>query len=167
VSTVINYGDDVVLDIRCTSGQYHVEANGDRDNPWPPSPDALTTGEDNWFAVLCGTAHGHVTVQVQLLAIAPKNDIDDTWEMVGERDITVYGRGLQIIEIDAPAPFHTIETGAGTYRARIHVRRRWEARQANDLATPIENHLLQIWPTKTPTEPSALRGPDRYAQNYQ
>jgi hypothetical protein len=78
VSTAINYGDDVVLDIRCTYGQY-------RDDPWPSTSDALTTGEQNWFAVLCGTRHGHVTVRVQLLSAAPKDDIDDSWEMVGER----------------------------------------------------------------------------------
>lgn len=71
MSTVINYGGDVVLDIRCTYGQYHVDANSDHDDPWPPSPDALTTGEDNWFAVLCGTRHGHVSVRVQLLTAAP------------------------------------------------------------------------------------------------
>ena len=89
MSTVINYGDDVVLDVRCTYGQYHVDANSDHEDPRPPSSDALTTGEDSWFAVLCGTRHGHVSVRVQLLTAAPRIGRDDAWEMVGERDISL------------------------------------------------------------------------------
>lgn len=86
--------------------------------------------------------------------------------MVGERDIYVDGHCLQIIEIDTSAPFPTVETGAGIYRVRIHVMRRWEARQADGPSTRIEQHLLQIWPSESLSEPASLVGPDRYAQNY-
>ncbi|KAA9163960.1 hypothetical protein FPZ12_007970 [Amycolatopsis acidicola] len=166
-ATTIEYGDDVVLEVRVSNRQYHVEANGDREDPWPYPADALTTGEENWFGVLCGTAQGPVNLRVQLLREKPADQLDERWEMVGERSISVDGKHLQIIEIAAPAPFHTLKTGAGEYRARISVAHRWEARQAGNVTKPLEEHFLQIWPADDLSDPVVLRGPDTYAINYQ
>ncbi|MFI5614091.1 hypothetical protein [Amycolatopsis sp. NPDC051903] len=158
----------MVLDLRSKEGQYHVDAGGAHEDDWPDPVAATTTGEDNWFAVICGTGWGPVTVRVQLLNQRPETapSTADPWEMVVERDIVAGGPHMQLIEIMTPQPFHTIEAGPGRFRARIHTAHRAQAFQAGDLSEPVEHHWLQFWPADAPAEPSVLKGPDTFAQNY-
>jgi hypothetical protein len=163
--TDIGFGDDVVLTVRVRDGQYHVQASHERDDPWPDSTENLTTGEENWFAVICGTAYGPVTVRVRLLDSPPGDDIDDHWEIVAERDIDT-DHELRLVEIYAAGQGSAIATGPGTFRVRVHARDRMAAFQAGDLAEALESHQLLIWPTHDRLGPQLLAGPDEYSKNY-
>jgi hypothetical protein len=39
-------------------GQYYIEASGGRGGDWLDPQDGLTTGQDNWVAVITGTQWG-------------------------------------------------------------------------------------------------------------
>ncbi|MFC0434918.1 hypothetical protein [Kutzneria buriramensis] len=163
--TAIGYGDDVVLTVRVRDGQYHVQASHERDDPWPDSTENLTTGEENWFAVICGTAHGPVTVRVRLLDSPPDDGTDSQWEIVTERDI-VTDDELHLVEIYAAGQGSAIATGAGTFRVRVHAKDRMVAYQAGGLTEALESHELWIWPTDGLQDPQLLTGPDEYSTNY-
>lgn len=166
----VTYGDEVVLTIDCKDGQYHLDAGGEHDDPWPEPDFAATTGEDSWFAVICGTDWGPVDVRFQLvhdLAEVPQSQLlDAQWEMITERDIEVGVIPIEIIEMYTPQPYNRIETGAGLFRIRLHMANRMEARDSSDLTSPVERHWVLIWPTPEPAPPSLLRGPDTYAESY-
>jgi hypothetical protein len=160
----------VVLAIRCKDGQYHLDAGGDHDDPWPEPSYAATTGEDTWFAVICGTEWGEVSVRVQLVRepseVPDAQLVDKEWELITERDIDVEGQSISILELNTPQPFHQIKTGPGLFRVRLHMRNRQQAFEAGDFSGPIERHWLLVWPTTTAAPVLLLRGPDTFAQSY-
>lgn len=169
---IINAGDDVVLTVDAEDGQYHINAAGLHNNPWPTPTSGLFGGEDNWIAVLCGTEYGPVTVRVQYLNAAPATATSEHWDMIGERDLvqdpadhppTRWGRDIvTITEIYSDAVAVMAMPG-GRYRARIHVRNRQESHNRNDPFTAIEEHLLIFWSVGSSTPPQTLTELDDYS----
>ncbi|GAA0970866.1 hypothetical protein [Actinocorallia libanotica] len=91
--------NDPVL-VTAQEGQYHIQDGPERLNPWPDPVEALTTGEDNWIAVITGTQWGPVTVHHRLLS-KPPTALDPDWDMIAERDIvTSTGR----LHVSSPIP---------------------------------------------------------------
>ncbi|MFI0366641.1 hypothetical protein ACH35V_02105 [Actinomadura sp. 1N219] len=148
------------LVVEAREGQYLIEAAAGRDNVWPPPLDGLTTGEDSWTAVLTGTSWGPVTVHLQSLDRQPDTIAGD-WEMIVERDIvTDESGGLEVRGIFQEGAAGGVPLPPGRYRLRIHVRGRSAAAPHNILETPVEAHLIQLWPTTAAHPPAVLVGPD-------
>jgi hypothetical protein len=173
VPQTINAGDDVVLTVHAQDSQYHVNAAGLHDNPWPEPTASLFGGEDNWIAALTGTEYGPVTVRVQYLASAPPAVEVEHWDMIGERDLlqdpsgyppTRWGRDVATIAEIYGDVVAVLAMQAGRYRVRLHVRNRQEAHQRNDPTTAIEQHLFQIWSAASAQPAQVLTDIDSYAR---
>lgn len=157
---------EVVLTVNAADGQYHLESSPDRVDFWPSPTDGVTTGEDNWIAVLTGTEWGPVTVHIHIRR-QPPGAVAPGWDMAVERDITIdedntlivtdpYRHQIPVTIIDEP----------GTYRARIHVRDRDNAKNVGDTTEPIETHLIELWPATHRETPRILFGQDNLAQHF-
>lgn len=160
--------DSAGLDVRAEEGQYHLQASYVRVNPWPQPSDSLSTGEDNWIAVITGTSMGPVHVDVALHSQRPEPALSG-WEMVAERDIIVGTEGLTIRRPLGRSrdPHLALSALPGRYRVRIHASGRDEASRAGPVLTsPLERHLIEIWPVQEPQPPQVLLGPDQYGQHY-
>ncbi|MGI5171444.1 SAM-dependent methyltransferase [Spirillospora sp. CA-253888] len=155
--------DPRALTVTAQEGQYHIEAAADRNDPWPPPRDGLTTGEDNWAAVLTGTEWGPVTVHLQALQ-APSAHIAPSWEMIAERDLVTATGIVEVRSIYLDNAAARLALTPGRYRLRIHVRGRALAAPYSVLETPLETHLIQLWPNPTAQDPVLLTGPDQYAE---
>lgn len=148
--------------IRAVEGQYRIEGSINVTNPWPTPLDGLTTGESNWIAVLAGTQFGPVRLRLEYLPEPPEG-VDPGWEMVVERDISNEGRGIAVMCIFDQRQTAGLPLPTGIYRVRIHVRNRTEAAQYNIVDSPLEDHLIQIWPAPEHSKPTVLVGPDSEA----
>ena len=143
-------------------GQYYIEASGGRGGDWLDPQDGLTTGQDNWVAILTGTQWGPVTVHLQSLPTAPAS-VEAGWEMVVERDIVTKDGGLVVVSLYGGGGTGGLKLRPGRGRLRIHVRDRAVAVPYNKLESPLETHLIQVWPSSEPQPPAVLLGPDEVA----
>lgn len=150
------------LIVTAQDGQYLVEASGPRAEDWPDTQDGLTTGGENRAAILAGADWGPVRVTVQLLPAPPELQTDG-WEMVVDRDIVNTGSYIGIRSLYQDEPIFESEPAPGRYRLRVHVRGRADAAAVGDVEAPVEDHLLQLWPTRVPQPASVLLGPDKAA----
>lgn len=143
-------------------GQYQLISSND-DDAWP-APDGLTTGGDGWVAVLTGTRYGTITLDIAFHEVQPTDILED-FEMVAERDLEVDNRTIEIHE-PLRSKVDQLRLANGVYRIRISVRNRQEANQTHNDGSPLEQHLLEIWPVTERSDPVTLRGPDIYGRNY-
>ncbi|GAA4238090.1 hypothetical protein GCM10022254_52540 [Actinomadura meridiana] len=150
------------LEVAVQEGQYHIEAAARRDDPWPPPQDGLTTGEDHWTGIVTGTQWGPVTVLLQTLAQRP-DAVSDGWEMVVERDLVTEESGIEVRSIFREEAVGNCTVPPGRYRLRIHVRGRADAAIYNMVESPLETHLVQLWPSPQSQAPEIIFGPDTYA----
>jgi hypothetical protein len=116
-----------------------------------PTPPDYTNGLVNLFpgaaAVITGTDTGHVGLTLEFYETAPSLTTDG-WDEVADFTLWAHDGILRIVEtVDRPDPYPLLAFhGPGGYRIRLHARGR---DAAYDLApdTPIEHHLIQVWPT--------------------
>ena len=154
----------MVLVVAARDGQYHLRGSDGLDDMWPGTQAGLPVGEDNWLAILCGTEFGPVEVTVHCLSSPPP--AENGWEMIVERDLEVED-AIVIRELYVQDQPSTVPATPGWNRLRISVRARYEAAStAALLESPVEQHLIQLWPVTTWTESQIIAGPDRYGQNY-
>ncbi|GAA3215082.1 hypothetical protein ACFO1B_14285 [Dactylosporangium siamense] len=118
--------------------------------PATASPD-YSNGLINPFpgaaAVITGTDTGNVGLSMEFYDTAPPL-VTDGWDEVADFTIWAHDGILRIVEtVDRSDPYPLLAfQGPGGYRIRLHARDR---DTAFDLAveTPIEHHLIQVWPT--------------------
>jgi hypothetical protein len=156
-----------VLTMKAMNGQYVIESSPERSDPWPAPFDALTTGEENWIAVLTGTEFGLVEIEVAITGEFPGWDPGQQgWDMVGERDLAVEHGEVLIHDLFSNIPPCRLQLGHRRYRLRIHVRGRAEAAPHGYLAEVLERHQILFVPTDEVRPPATLKGPDEWARNY-
>jgi hypothetical protein len=136
-------------------GQYRVEASDGFTDPWPAPKDKLTTGEDNWIAVLTGTQFGPLTIQAVVLDARP-TEVVSGWEVVGERDLVAAEGRISIKSLFASESSHQFSVAPGRYRVRIHARGLAMAQPHGHLDVPLEDHYLQFWLSTEEAEPTVL-----------
>ncbi|MEV4138898.1 hypothetical protein AB0J72_42880 [Dactylosporangium sp. NPDC049742] len=120
------------------------------DVPSPEHPD-YSNGMVDLFpgaaAVITGTGTGPVGLTLELHEAAPPLVTDD-WDEVVDFTLWAHEGILRIVEtVDRTTSYPLLSwQGPGGYRIRLHARGR---DAAYDLTpeTPIEHHLIQVWPT--------------------
>lgn len=161
-----DHPDDVVLTIQIQDGQYHLHTGSSTGDPsWPDTPNGLLLGEETWLAVLTGTQWGPLVVTLQSLNARPVS-IDPGWDMAAEWTLNTPDSEITLQTTYGGAT--TIATPEQWTRLRISVRnRRAAARRAElgeaVLTEPVEQHLIQYWPTTHVEDPAILVGPDEVA----
>jgi len=155
---------DVTFEILARYGEYGIETGAPHEDGFPDPLDFLTTGEDSWMLVLCGTGWGPVTLTVGTHAVPPAVDTDGRWDMIGERDIVAAGTSIEFRPM-LDAPNHTILVTPGRYRVRVHVKDRAAAHALGRIETPHETHRVDIWAVRNATDPATLTPPDRYSRD--
>ncbi len=157
--------DPEVITIGVQDGQYVLESSPLRNNAWPDPSDGLTTGEENWLAVITGTQWGDVSVEVRVL-MSPPATLDTEWEMVVERDLATKSGEIAIRDLYSVPPIHAVRLSPGLLRVRVHVRGRSGTPPETSSASPAETHLIQMWPVKHESPATILAGPDSTARSY-
>jgi hypothetical protein len=156
----------LVLTICVQDGQYHIHTRAVAGEPaWPDTSNGLLIGEATWVAVLTGTQWGPVTFTMRPLDRRPTT-IDPGWDMIAEWSLdTADG----MLAIQATYGGGTTVTTPGEWtRIRVSVRNRLAAARRNEageavLNEPVEEHLIQYWPTEHAEGPAVLAGPDDVA----
>lgn len=149
------------LTVRASYSQYLLDSSRQVDDPWPDPIHGLTTGEEDWLAILTGTQYGPVTVHLAVTGAQPER-VESGWDMVGERDLSV-PTGTVNVGGPGDTPELQLRLEPGLYRVRIHVRGRAQAQPYGYLEKPMEEHLILLWPSQRPQPPARLTDPDDYA----
>ncbi|PZS24628.1 MAG: hypothetical protein DLM58_24335 [Pseudonocardiales bacterium] len=117
-------------------------------------------------AIACGTEDGPLKVELQLID-APPTRLATGWEDIAEVTIiSRYGRDfVRIGGSGEPDPaFPRLRLAEGTYRLRVHVIGRDQARALGPIVeSPVESQLLVVWPAP-PAPPELLQATDTYGQ---
>ncbi|WP_146108142.1 hypothetical protein V5P93_003901 [Actinokineospora auranticolor] len=155
---------DVII-VRSADGQYRLEdaAPVRYRDAWPPPQDGMTTGEEQWFAVLTGMEWGPLNVGLDLRESAPAA-IPPGWEAVTERRIHVTSSALHFLTTSLDLVHELALPTAGWWAVRVHVTGRMSRRPKEHSPDGLEEHLLQLWPVEGDAPPRLLVGPDAYGE---
>lgn len=124
-------------------------------------------GDDNFAVVLTGTSFGNITVGLELLDQSLALDLS-SWDEVVEVSMRFGTTRGGLNGTDAPGdPIRRLpkisSRGPGVYRIRVHARGRdlGQARGDN-FGDPVEEFLLQAWPSRELESEERHKLTDRY-----
>jgi hypothetical protein len=141
------------LDVQ--DGQYAIwDGVSDLDPPDPGGSGGLVGTAPGLAIVITGTQFGNIALSVQVDDSAPGLDTGP-WDEVTEVSLTTGAGSLSILSGgDGPAELSGLTPPhAADYRVRVHARGR-DAGASSDVVTgtPVEEHLLQLWPASAAPE---------------
>ncbi|OJF12996.1 hypothetical protein [Couchioplanes caeruleus] len=110
-----------------------------------------------------GASSGLVTVAVEPRTASPTDINLDDWDEIGEGDLYAdTGEVIVRALMDSPPELPALTVrGPGNHRVRVHAKGR-------DLHTdlvafePIENYLIQAWPSSDPADDIMIKQSDTY-----
>ncbi|WP_207222719.1 hypothetical protein [Herbihabitans rhizosphaerae] len=124
----------------------------------------MTTGEDNWMAVLCGVEWGPIDVTLELHDVGP-DELEAGWEIVSERSLYVTSTIVDWMSTDGQL-FKAISLATpGWHRVRVHATGRQSRKPKRHTDDGKEEHKIMIWPTSGPSGMQLLLGPDDYGRS--
>jgi hypothetical protein len=132
----------------------------------PPMPaNGLFSVLPGSMNVYVGASSGSVTVSVEPRDTPPATVELDGWDEVAEADLHALAGQVSVVALMADSPDlpNLTVQGAGLYRVRVHARGR-------DLKTdlvafePIEDYLIQVWPTVDESVGQVLKSSDTYGE---
>lgn len=130
-------------------GQYAIwDGVSDLSPPEPGGGNGLVGSAPGLVVAITGTQFGNIRLQVQVSGTEPDLDLD-RWDEVAEVSIGTDAGPLSVSSGgQGPRQWSDLTDGQpGSYRIRVHARGR-DAGAAEDVVarTPVEEHLVQIWP---------------------
>lgn len=116
----------------------------------PLTPGAGISTPGTFAVILTGTETGPLTVTLELRAIAPPPPALDLWDEIVEASLRLPAGDAFLIDAHDHTPFPSLASYTGTpCRIRVHARGRDQAHDIGTTETPVEEHLIQIWPAPT------------------
>lgn len=118
----------------------------DDDGDFDASATGLVTVTPSGPLIVCGTHLGRVLITAELWDSPP--DLDTaSWQDVAELTALWEGSEMEVWGETEEIPLPI--SGPGAYRLRVHARHRDDG-EDRDESDPMEEILIQVWPTSTP-----------------
>ncbi|MFJ3842199.1 hypothetical protein ACIPY6_42850 [Streptomyces sp. NPDC090054] len=116
----------------------------------PLTPGNGITTPGTFAIILSGTETGPLTVTLELRATPPPSPALDPWDEIVEASLHLPEGDAFLIDAHDHTPFPSLSAYTGTpCRIRAHARGRDNAHDLGIVETPVEEHLIQIWPAST------------------
>ncbi|EFL19933.1 hypothetical protein [Streptomyces sp. C] len=113
----------------------------------PLTPGASISTPGTFAIILTGTETGPLTVTLELRTTAPPPPALDLWDEIVEASLHLPDGDAFLIDAHDHTPFPSLAAYTGSpCRIRAHARGRDKAHSIGIVQTPVEEHLIQIWP---------------------